>query len=613
MGLIYSVQIKYFRSVHTASLKQCRDLNVISGRNDAGKSNLLRGLNLFFNNQTDWQTQLEFYNDFSLQRLEQVRKESVKGKQFIQVTVQFNRPVNFKGSLPPRFTVTRTWYRDQAQYVESNNLQSLHKAKKCPSTLDTAQRFLPAFLNRIHFEYVPAVKDREFFVHLLARLQASLLNVALDDENPITPIAENLAAHIGGQVGDLQDDFFRATGLKTTIEPPTELASLFQAFRVSTPSNAGKIALSQRGDGLQARYVSSVLNYIAKSSNSFFLWGFEEPENSLEYSVADALASDFACQYCNDAQIFVTTHSPAFVALENDCVALFRAYQVEGKTHVTRLSVPLSSGTPEAELKQEIGILKIQEEVHREYSEKMKIFGSTATRVRELEDELSTHRKPLVLVEGISDAGIIETAWRKLNGNRAMTFVVRVADPLVRADGGNGGAFSVARAIESIQPEDKRKVMGLFDHDPEGLRAFGKLTKNFVAAKNAKNLKLHKNGFSFAATLGALCVCDNYVAEENLSSEFMFSEVALSERTESGGGLQFSQPKVQKLMMGQRSVEPDQKTANAIAEILGEIPERREIVGGKTIFAKEIVPNLSKVEFSNFRPLFALIKKYLVD
>ena len=169
----------------------------ITGRTDAGKSNILRALNLFFNGQTDWQAPIDFYRDFSLQRLDQVRKESVKGKQFIQVQLEFRRPDNYKGSLPPRFRVTRTWFRDQALFTESNNLAQLFKAGKCPTTLAAAQRFLPILLNRIRFEYVPAVKDRNYFSHLLSRLQASLLSFPLDSDNPVTPFAENLASHIG--------------------------------------------------------------------------------------------------------------------------------------------------------------------------------------------------------------------------------------------------------------------------------------------------------------------------------------------------------------------------------------------------------------------------------
>jgi len=52
----------------------------------------LKALNLFFNGEADWHKELRFYDDFSSTRLEQVRKESVKGEQFISIEIEFNRP-----------------------------------------------------------------------------------------------------------------------------------------------------------------------------------------------------------------------------------------------------------------------------------------------------------------------------------------------------------------------------------------------------------------------------------------------------------------------------------------------------------------------------------------
>ena len=103
-------------------------------------------------------------------------------------------------------------------------------------------------------------------------------------DSSATPLVEGLTSRVQGQIGQLQEDFKKATELDTFIEPPGELASLFQLFSVSTATEGGPIPLVQRGDGIQARYVPSVLQYIASRSSDFFIWGFEEPENSLEYS-----------------------------------------------------------------------------------------------------------------------------------------------------------------------------------------------------------------------------------------------------------------------------------------------------------------------------------------
>ncbi|MCB9982720.1 MAG: AAA family ATPase [Rhodospirillales bacterium] len=47
MELISKLEIAYFRSIYSATLHSCTDLNALIGGNDAGKSNILKALNLF--------------------------------------------------------------------------------------------------------------------------------------------------------------------------------------------------------------------------------------------------------------------------------------------------------------------------------------------------------------------------------------------------------------------------------------------------------------------------------------------------------------------------------------------------------------------------------------
>lgn len=77
MKLIRSIEIKYFRSVHSMRIDKFGDMTVLSGRNDVGKSNILRAMNLFFNSQTDLDTPLSFERDFNYKRLREVRQVSV--------------------------------------------------------------------------------------------------------------------------------------------------------------------------------------------------------------------------------------------------------------------------------------------------------------------------------------------------------------------------------------------------------------------------------------------------------------------------------------------------------------------------------------------------------
>ena len=48
MRLISEIEIGYFRSIYKINISNIGDMAVFFGRNDSGKSNILRALNLFF-------------------------------------------------------------------------------------------------------------------------------------------------------------------------------------------------------------------------------------------------------------------------------------------------------------------------------------------------------------------------------------------------------------------------------------------------------------------------------------------------------------------------------------------------------------------------------------
>jgi len=603
MQIISGVRIKYFRSAYAASLANCRSLNIISGKNDVGKSNILKALNLFFNEATDWDTWFDFQKDFSTRR-HQIVKESVKGKQFVSIEIEFTRPPNYKGSLPPKFKVTKTWLRDDS-YQESNNLEYFKKRNMLPSTFETAKRFLSQFLHRIHFEYVPAVKDRQYYNHLLSTLQTKLLDTPLDSST--APLVGNLTSHIEGQIGQLQSEFTRATGIETLIQPPEELASLFQSFEVSTTSGSGPIPLILRGDGIQARYVPSVLHYISSRSNEFFIWGFEEPENCLEYSRVNVLARDFEQTYSKEAQIFITSHSPALISLRDKETSCYRAFKKNDMTSI--IQVWPDEGALEASeqgelLRKELGILEIQEEVHRQYAKKLSEFDELSDQIKRLQDDLLQFGKPLLLVEGKYDKIIIETVWVKLFGEGVPPFTVRAADPAANTPGGGAaGAQSVAKTIEVFHPDEGRKAIGLFDRDEEGLKCFLGLTKNFKDYQGSQNIKIHKNGLSFAVLLPAPAYRKEYADAKNLTIEFIFPDEVINRRTEKGQGLELSDPEVNIIAGKQRLLGYDEIINQLKANLTG----YKKINSGKDVFAQEIVPACTSEECQFFLDLFSIL------
>ena len=86
---LIKIRIRNFRSIldETIDLDCC---NIFVGKNDCGKSNVLKALNLFFNNETDYHKKFNFYKDYCQ------RGKTGKGKaQEITIEIEIKMPDHF--------------------------------------------------------------------------------------------------------------------------------------------------------------------------------------------------------------------------------------------------------------------------------------------------------------------------------------------------------------------------------------------------------------------------------------------------------------------------------------------------------------------------------------
>ena len=161
---IKRIEIQYFRSIYNIVIKEFSDLNMLSGKNDVGKSNVLKALNLFFNNRIDSKREFVFSENFNLLRRQQVRKNSIKGKQFIRIKVTFDRGNSFEKTLPSSFSITKKWYRNDFFPSDvKNDIKYRMQSEGMIFNERRSKTSLTMFLNKIRFFYIPAIKDNKIF------------------------------------------------------------------------------------------------------------------------------------------------------------------------------------------------------------------------------------------------------------------------------------------------------------------------------------------------------------------------------------------------------------------------------------------------------------------
>ncbi len=393
MKIITKIEINYFRSTYSVDLKRVNDLNIFIGGNDSGKSNILKALNLFFNNKTEHEQDFSFLDDLTRKREQEAR--STKGRATIWMKVHFNNFLNWR-SLPKDFVIKKTWNRYSSQ-------------PEISFPKDTSITSLAKFINKLSFHYVPAVRGRDIFTHFLALLHDALLD---DEKAGLVNSTEELITVINESTEEMSERILNGVGIKSNIQPPTDLRVLFNALDFSTGYSGHSIPLQKRGDGIQSRHIPFILDFVARHSKTHHIWAYEEPETSLEMGPAFDLATQFNDEFCKENQVFLTTHSPAFYDLSDDHVSKWFVHQesIDGEQE-TRAELVSSQDLLDSKL----GVAALVAKRAKEAYQQIKELSTTISR---LDSEIFTHNIPHVIVEGPTDKKIMEEAFSRIYPGR---------------------------------------------------------------------------------------------------------------------------------------------------------------------------------------------------
>ena len=406
MKLIKKIEINYLRSLYGAVLNNVGDLNVVFGRNDSGKSNLLRALNLFFNDQIDPAKELAFDLDMSDRRKQEAR--DVKGKQFIWIKITFSVPKNYRSSLGDEMAIKRQWNRD------GDMTETVFPALDSPGK----QARLTRFINDIDFLYVPAIKDLNVYADLIERMYG-----AASETDVLRNATNQFVQAIAGQTEALSRQLTTLFGAPAILAPPTEMSRLFRNLDFAHGSD-GHSMLRQKGDGVKARHLPELIRFIneKETRKKLFLWGFEEPENSLDLGAAEAEAKRFATfAGRSDTQVFVTSHSPAFYLanVESEVGSVRRYFITKQLPNSTGTMEPPNAAAmiddlSEAERKMEqAGLLQLPF-VIRQLGSHREALRAKEQEAEALRTEIERLRLPTLFVEGAHDAPLFERSLERL-------------------------------------------------------------------------------------------------------------------------------------------------------------------------------------------------------
>lgn len=598
--VIKKIEIDSFRSFKNMTLDVAQT-NVFSGLNDVGKSNLLKALNLFFNNQTDFNLPYKFERDYSKISLAAAQRSSKK-KQQVKIKVHFVPPESYKSLKGKEVWVERAFDR----YGNVSEIVSIENSSRIKSSIKR-------FVTSVQYFYIPALKGSDVLQFILG--EVGKMKIINDEQitqlnNGVNENMSDLAGILSGssittqtkfELPVLVEDFWQKLNINTTYDEFNELDGEIKASKKGKKdklkSEYYQIPLQQRGEGIKSKYIPPLLQWIQNNEKrKQYVWGIDEPENSLEFKKSQEVAALYFNEYSKNTQLFLTSHSWAFIFPETEQVSVFRCFKdTLGETLIEPTNTLLGN-IVKSDLANEIGALVIQKIVVEEWRKKDKIqtqqLEILTKEVSSLKDLIQESNKACVITEGKTDQILIQAAIKKLKLKNPDVVFHDIPD-----DFGSSKLLDLLKSI-STGPTLNRKIIGIFDRDEEkhineigDLKSFGNNVYGFCIPQPPTR-KLHKN----------------------ISIEFYFTDSELK-REHEGRCLYFdnevewtqSAQNKQERFLKKRG-QPDFK-GNDVKKILCEDIGKLDWIHSKTVFANLVANNTTFSRDFNFENFQLIIKK----
>lgn len=395
-NIITKIEIDSFRSFRRVTI-DAGNINLFSGLNDVGKSNVLKALNLFFNGQTDFGTDYVFENDYSKVSFAAAQRSNKK-KQQVRIRVYLKIPDTYK-TLSGDIWLERIF--DRYGRVTENHSHDSAKQKAA----------ITRIVNNIRYFYIPALKGSDVLKYILSEVGGTQLiseqNVA-DLNTQVNDNIKDLASILAYsaiqnetrfELPVLVRDFWEKLSINTTYDQFSELDKKIGASKKGTKEDLKKeffqIPLLLRGDGIKSKFIPPLLLWIQRHDpKKFYVWGIDEPENSLEFKRAQQVADLYFSVYAVDTQLFLTSHSLAFIFPESVVdLSIFRCIKGElGETKIELLK-SLFEEQDRKQLAEEIGALEVQKSFYDDWRQK-------DAEIESLKRKIENSTKPLIVTEG---------------------------------------------------------------------------------------------------------------------------------------------------------------------------------------------------------------------
>lgn len=330
---IIEFSVTNFRSITKAYRVPLNDISILIGKNNEGKSNLLKALNIAMKSLRDFSeidgrkrqflyslrgNQPEYYvwqNDFPISlQMKKGIKESIFRLEFElneEEITEFKNEIksNLNGTLPIEIK------------IDSNGspVISVIKKGRGSKTLNSKSKKIAEYIaKRIHFNYIPAIRTESHAMKVIEELtfkELSKLELNPDYKNALNtinalqiPILKDLSKKIKNSLCELLPNI-----TDVSIEFQDNRSRRIVGQHVEFIINDGnKTSLEFKGDGVKSLAAMALLKDMAVEKGGISLIAIEEPESHLHPGAIHILRETLYSLIAQN-QVIISTHNPLFV------------------------------------------------------------------------------------------------------------------------------------------------------------------------------------------------------------------------------------------------------------------------------------------------------------
>lgn len=352
---IKSVKIKNFRTLLDFEIELDEKFQIIAGANNSGKSNLLRALNIFFNEGFDEDSYYDKTKDLSYHIEKGTGSSSPTS---IEVDLFLTDAEIRKIKDLNNYIIQNNIIRTKAYYDgdlegwycsnEDGNFPIQRDLKKGQNKIEKTTHALTKLFNRIQFMYIPAQYDISSKINqlvaeeILPTMVDTYGNTGLSSKvkelKKQIDIVDKLTKDVLKEKNELISQSFRdviklfpeiqaginlekyALEVSLTGESLSEILSKRIILNVQDASHK---EVDSKGSGIQKLVLITLLEYFSKNieakaryTNPFLIWAIDEPETYMQPKLQKQISEIFK-SISKTHQVICTTHSPKMIDIYN--------------------------------------------------------------------------------------------------------------------------------------------------------------------------------------------------------------------------------------------------------------------------------------------------------